>query len=104
MNTKYTLLLIAGLFFAASTHAQDRDYDHREERYTNDFRQDRREDMHYRVQIYSLQQRLDHDINELDRANQFGDWQKARHEKWEMAEIRDQIRHINYRRLRCSAK
>lgn len=99
MKTKFTLLIIAGLFFAAGTQAQDRgyDYDHRGDEYKNDFRQERRDDFYYKTQMYNLQQRLIHEMDELDRARECGDWEKAHHEKREIAEIRDEMRHINHR-------
>jgi hypothetical protein len=100
MKTKFTLLIIASLFFAAVTQAQDRGYDndHRDDGYRNDFRHDRFDNLSYKTRMYDLQQKLNYEMNELDRARECGDWEKAHREKHEIAEIRDEMRHINYRR------
>ncbi len=100
MKTKFTLLIIAGLFFAAGTQAQDRSYenDNHNDGYRNDFRYERRDDYDYKTQMFNLQQRLMHEMDELDRARDCGDWFKARHEKLEIASIRNQMREMNYRR------
>jgi len=98
MKTKFTLLIMAGLFFAASTQAQDRGYQNDNRNDGNDFRHERHSDFEYRTQMNNLQQRLMHEMDELDRARECGDWEKARHEKREIAEIRTEMRQINHRR------
>jgi hypothetical protein len=100
MKTKFTLLIAAGLLFSVATMAQDRGYenDHRNDGYRNDFRQERHEDYNYKTRICDLQQKLSCDINELDRARECGDWEKVHYEKREIAQIRDEMRHINYHR------
>jgi len=100
MKTKFTLLIIAGLFFAASTQAQDRsdENDHRSDVYKNDFRYEHHDDFDYRNRMYNLQQRLMHEMDDLSRARECGDWDKAHHEKREIAEIRNQMHEMNQRR------
>jgi hypothetical protein len=87
MKTKFTLLIIAGLFFAASIQAQDRDRQY-----------DRNADYGYKTRMHELEQKLNFEMNELGRARECGNWEKARHEKNEIAEIRDEMRHVNYHR------
>jgi hypothetical protein len=87
MKTKFTLLIIAVLFFAASTQAQDRGRQY-----------DRHDDYNYKTRMFDLQQKLNFEMNELDRAKACRDWRKVQSEKREIAEIRDEMRHINYRR------
>jgi len=97
MKTKFTLLIVAGLVFAASTQAQDRGYDndHRGG-YKNDFRQERHEDFNYKTEMYNLQQRLAHEMDELDWAKECRDWHKVKAEKREIAEIRDEVRQKHF--------
>ena len=100
MKTKFTLLIITGLFVAAATQAQDRSYDNdrRHDVYKNDFRREHYDDFNYRNRMYNLQQRLMHEMDALDRARECGDWDKAHHEKREIAEINNQMREMNRRR------
>jgi len=84
MKTKFTLLIIAGLFFAASTQAQDRGY------------YDRHDEYNYKTKMYDLQQKLSYEINELDRARACRDWRKVQFEKREIADTRDEMRYINH--------
>lgn len=87
MKTKFTLLIIAGLFFAVSTQAQNRDHQY-----------NRHDDYNYKTHMYDLQQKLNYEMSELDRAKACRDWRKVQAEKREIAEIRDEMRHTNYRK------
>ena len=100
MKTKFTLLIAAGLLVSVATMAQDRGYDHgdRGNGYGYDNRNERREHFDSRDQLYNLQERLEHEMNEFERARECGDWEKARHERMEIAEIRQQIRELKYHR------
>jgi len=70
MKTKFTLLIIAGLFFAAGTQAQGRNFDnnHRRDLYKSDFRHERHDDFDYRNRMYILQQRSMHEMNKIELA------------------------------------
>ncbi len=91
MKTKFTLLIAAGLLVSVATMAQDRGYDYRDNNFNH---YEHREIFDYRTKMFSLQQQLDHEFNELDRARECRDWEKARFEKSEIAQTRFEIKKL----------
>ena len=96
MKAKFTLLIAAGLLVSVATMAQDRGYDndHRDNSFRSDNRYERHDNFDYRTKMFNLQQQLNHEMDELDRARECGDWDKARHEKREIAETRFEIKKL----------
>jgi hypothetical protein len=103
MKTKFTLLIMGCMFIAASTKAQDGGYrnDNRNDEYRDYHNRDNRFDYQnyydLRNQLYGLQQRLMHEMDELDRARDCRDWDKVDHERQEIAQIKYQMWQINQR-------
>jgi len=103
MKTKFTLLIMGCMLIAANTQAQDWGY--RNDNRTNEYRdyrnRDNRFDHQYYVdlqnQLYGLQQRLNNEMNELDRARYYRNWDKVNHERQEIAQIHYQIWQVNQR-------
>jgi hypothetical protein len=96
MKAKFTLFIAVGLLVSMATMAQGRSYenDNRDYGYKNDSRYERHDNFDYRAKMFSLQQQLNHEVNELDRARAYRDWDKVRYEKREIAEIRYQIKQL----------
>lgn len=96
MKTKFTLLIAVGLLLSFGTMAQGRSYenDNRDYGYKNDSRYERHDNFDYRTKMFSLQQQLNQEINELDRARACRDWNKSSHEKREIAELRSAIKQL----------
>ena len=103
MKTKFTLLIMGCMFIAANTQAQDWGYrnDNHNDEYRDYHNRDNRFDHQYyydlRNQLYGLQQRLNNEMNELDKARYYRDWDKVNHERQEIAQIRYQMRQVNQR-------
>ncbi|MBS1947222.1 MAG: hypothetical protein JST47_05600 [Bacteroidetes bacterium] len=100
MKTKFTLLIVSCLLTSVVTKAQDwsHENDNRDYAYKNDRHFDNRNNFDYRSQLFYLQQQLRYELNELDRAKAFGNWEKARHEKHEIAQLRFEIRKLRRHR------
>jgi hypothetical protein len=100
MKAKFTFFMIFGVLMVGQTYAQDwnRKYDNRNDGYGTTYRSDIRDNRYYNDQLNQLQSKLNHELNELDRAMDWGNREKVYHERQEIAAIREQIEQLNWRR------
>jgi hypothetical protein len=100
MKAKFTFFMIFGVLMVGQTYAQDwnRRYDNRNDGYGTTYRSDIRDNRYYNDQLNQLQSKLNHELNELDRAMDWGNREKVYHERQEIAAIREQIEQLNWRK------